>query len=77
MPANAERQRSSVNFNNVHCPQRAQTLRPQIINRPTATIIEEFSMTYFVTGATGFVGKFLVTNLLKRDSGKAGTIYVL
>ncbi|MFN6168673.1 MAG: SDR family oxidoreductase, partial [Burkholderiales bacterium] len=34
-------------------------------------------MTYFVTGATGFVGKFLVTNLLKRDSGKAGTIYVL
>lgn len=34
-------------------------------------------MTYFVTGATGFVGKFLVTNLLKRDNGKAGTIYVL
>ena len=30
-------------------------------------------MTYFVTGATGFVGKFLVSNLLKRD----GTIYVL
>ncbi len=30
-------------------------------------------MTYFVTGATGFVGKFLVTNLLKRD----GTIFVL
>jgi NAD(P)-dependent dehydrogenase (short-subunit alcohol dehydrogenase family) len=30
-------------------------------------------MTYFVTGATGFVGKFLVTNLLKRT----GTIYVL
>ncbi|MBC7624784.1 MAG: SDR family oxidoreductase [Aeromicrobium sp.] len=34
-------------------------------------------MTYFVTGATGFVGKFLVTNLLKRDDGKAGPIYVL
>ena len=34
-------------------------------------------MTYFVTGATGFVGKFLVANLLKRDHGKAGVIYVL
>jgi NAD(P)-dependent dehydrogenase (short-subunit alcohol dehydrogenase family)/thioester reductase-like protein len=34
-------------------------------------------MTYFVTGATGFVGKFLVSNLLKRDNRKAGTIYVL
>lgn len=30
-------------------------------------------MTYFVTGATGFIGKFLVQNLLKRS----GTIYVL
>ena len=30
-------------------------------------------MTYFVTGATGFIGKFLVTNLLKRS----GTIFVL
>ncbi len=30
-------------------------------------------MTYFVTGATGFIGKFLVQNLLKRN----GTIYVL
>ena len=30
-------------------------------------------MTYFVTGATGFVGKFLVSKLLKRE----GTIYVL
>jgi NAD(P)-dependent dehydrogenase (short-subunit alcohol dehydrogenase family) len=30
-------------------------------------------MTYFVTGATGFIGKFLVQNLLKRE----GTIYVL
>ncbi len=30
-------------------------------------------MTYFVTGATGFIGKFLIKNLLKRD----GTIYVL
>src|SRR6185369_16971091 len=31
------------------------------------------TMTYFVTGATGFIGKFLVKNLLKRE----GTIYVL
>ena len=30
-------------------------------------------MTYFVTGATGFIGKFLVKNLLARE----GTIYVL
>jgi NAD(P)-dependent dehydrogenase (short-subunit alcohol dehydrogenase family) len=30
-------------------------------------------MTYFVTGATGFIGKFLVANLLKRE----GTIHVL
>ena len=30
-------------------------------------------MTYFVTGATGFIGKFLVKNLLKRS----GTIFVL
>ena len=30
-------------------------------------------MSYFVTGATGFVGKFLIRNLLKRE----GTIYVL
>lgn len=30
-------------------------------------------MTYFVTGATGFIGKFLVKNLLARS----GTIYVL
>ena len=30
-------------------------------------------MTYFVTGATGFIGKFLVKNLLARQ----GTIYVL
>ncbi len=30
-------------------------------------------MTYFVTGATGFIGKFLVKNLLRRE----GTIYVL
>ena len=29
-------------------------------------------MTYFVTGATGFIGKFLVKNLLKRN----GTIYI-
>ena len=34
-------------------------------------------MTYFVTGATGFVGKFLVRNLLQREDGKAGTIFVL
>ncbi len=34
-------------------------------------------MTYFVTGATGFVGKFLLANLLRRDNGKAGSIYVL
>jgi NAD(P)-dependent dehydrogenase (short-subunit alcohol dehydrogenase family) len=30
-------------------------------------------MTYFVTGATGFIGRFLIGNLLKRK----GTIYVL
>lgn len=30
-------------------------------------------MSYFVTGATGFVGRYLVSNLLKRK----GTIYVL
>ncbi len=30
-------------------------------------------MSYFVTGATGFIGRFLVGNLLKRE----GTIYVL
>lgn len=30
-------------------------------------------MTYFVTGATGFIGRFLVGNLLKRE----GTVYVL
>lgn len=30
-------------------------------------------MSYFVTGATGFIGRFLVSNLLKRK----GTIHVL
>ncbi|HLY33256.1 MAG TPA: SDR family oxidoreductase, partial [Jatrophihabitantaceae bacterium] len=30
-------------------------------------------MAYFVTGATGFIGRFLMADLLKRD----GTIYVL
>src|SRR5690606_11577674 len=30
-------------------------------------------MSYFVTGATGFIGRFLLENLLKRQ----GTIYVL
>jgi len=30
-------------------------------------------MSYFVTGATGFIGRYLVTNLLKRS----GTVYVL
>src|SRR5258706_14265653 len=30
-------------------------------------------MSYFVTGATGFIGRFLVDKLLARD----GTIYVL
>jgi thioester reductase-like protein len=30
-------------------------------------------MTYFVTGATGFIGRFLIGNLLKRK----GTIHVL
>ncbi|HZZ97156.1 MAG TPA: SDR family oxidoreductase, partial [Jatrophihabitantaceae bacterium] len=30
-------------------------------------------MTYFVTGATGFIGRFLLAELLKRE----GTIYVL
>ena len=31
-------------------------------------------MTYFVTGATGFIGRFLVQSLLQRGKG---TIYVL
>ena len=30
-------------------------------------------MSYFVTGATGFIGRYLVSNLLKRS----GTVYVL
>ncbi|MGX5731741.1 SDR family oxidoreductase [Pseudoxanthomonas beigongshangi] len=30
-------------------------------------------MSYFVTGATGFIGRYLVSNLLKRN----GTVYVL
>ena len=30
-------------------------------------------MTYFVTGATGFIGRFLVERLLDRS----GTVYVL
>lgn len=30
-------------------------------------------MNYFVTGATGFIGKFLVERLLQRQ----GTVYVL
>ena len=30
-------------------------------------------MSYFVTGATGFIGRYLVGNLLKRS----GTVYVL
>ena len=31
-------------------------------------------MNYFVTGATGFIGKYLVANLLKR---KGTTVYAL
>ena len=31
-------------------------------------------MTYFVTGATGFIGRYLVQSLLQRGKG---TIYVL
>ena len=31
-------------------------------------------MTYFVTGATGFIGRFLVQSLLERGKG---TVYVL
>src|SRR3990167_7034144 len=34
----------------------------------------ECSMTYFVTGATGFIGRFLVQALLPRGEG---TVYVL
>ena len=30
-------------------------------------------MSYFVTGGTGFIGRFLIDNLLKRE----GTVYVL
>ncbi|MGZ5339135.1 MAG: SDR family oxidoreductase, partial [Thermoleophilaceae bacterium] len=33
----------------------------------------EEPLNYFVTGATGFIGRHLVAELLKRD----GTIYVL
>jgi len=35
--------------------------------------VYETSVNYFVTGATGFIGRHLITNLLKRK----GTIYVL
>ena len=31
-------------------------------------------MTYFVTGATGFIGRYLVQSLLQKGKG---TIYVL
>src|SRR5690606_34700113 len=35
--------------------------------------VGEGSMSYFVTGGTGFIGRFLISNLLKRK----GTVYVL
>jgi NAD(P)-dependent dehydrogenase (short-subunit alcohol dehydrogenase family) len=34
-------------------------------------------MSYFVTGATGFIGRYLVTNLLKRNGAASSPIYVL
>ena len=34
-------------------------------------------MNYFVTGATGFIGRHLVERLVARLNGGEGTIYVL
>ena len=45
---------------------------PQPHWRSPGTSTRLADMTYFVTGATGFIGRFLLARLLERD----GTIYV-
>jgi NAD(P)-dependent dehydrogenase (short-subunit alcohol dehydrogenase family) len=41
--------------------------------RQIESVSEEASMSYFVTGGTGFIGRFLIDRLLQRD----GTVHVL
>ena len=43
------------------------------MRKPETPAQEEENVAYFVTGATGFIGRFLVEQLLERED----TIYVL